>query len=56
MNDDYPYQLEEAILFSRYGIVGYRTDTPDTGSTSVPGVDDSDVLSCILIQNVFKEN
>lgn len=36
MNDDYPYQLEEAILFSRYGIVGYRTDTPDTDQKPAP--------------------
>lgn len=44
MNDDYPYQLEEALLFSRYGIVGYRTDDFDIDTTSVPSVDDSDVL------------
>ena len=27
--DDEAYRLEEAVLFNRYGIVAYRTDSVD---------------------------
>ena len=44
MNNESPYQLEEDVLFGRYGIVGYRTDDFDIDTTPVHSIDDSDVL------------
>lgn len=36
--DEAEYRLEEALLFSRYGIVGYRTDEP-AATIDIPGGD-----------------
>lgn len=42
MNDE-AYRLEEALLFGRYGVVGYRTDPPDDCPPAVGDSDKSDV-------------
>ena len=42
MNDE-AYRLEEALLFGRYGIVGYRTDPPDDCPVTAGSTDKSDV-------------
>lgn len=41
MNDE-AYRLEEAVLFNRYGIVGYRTDSFDAVPTSGGCTSDDD--------------
>lgn len=41
--DDEAYKLEEAVLFNRYGIVGYSTDTPDVGADTPGDSVDNDV-------------
>ena len=41
--DEPTYQLEEAVLCGRYGIVGYRTDTTGAGIDADIDTDTSDV-------------
>ena len=52
--DDEAYRLEEAVLFNRYGIVAYRTDSVDAvptpgGSTTDP---DTDIPKTAVLSDV----